>query len=149
MVLVRASGDNEPRLLDEAIAKVKAEYPHLFRGDEQGVSGAGCPRDARNRYASKSAGRVLASFAGLAEPFSAPAADAGRAVQTLTINELRYRHGVLLDALRQISAETTIDGTERDDLCAIIQGICRKAKSMIDRTPEAPGSALTQQECEI
>ena len=26
-----------------------------------------------------------------------------------------------------IAAETTIDGTERDDLCAIIQGICRKA----------------------
>ena len=47
--------------------------------------------------------------------------------QTVTINELRRQHGVLLDALREISAETTIDGTERDDLCAIIQGICRKA----------------------
>lgn len=33
----------------------------------------------------------------------------------------------LLEALRMIAAETTIDGTERDDLCAIIQGICRKA----------------------
>ena len=47
--------------------------------------------------------------------------------QTVTINELRRQHGVLLDALEQIAAETTIDGTERDDLCAIIQGICRKA----------------------
>ena len=47
--------------------------------------------------------------------------------QTVTINELRRQHGVVVDALRQIAAETTIDGTERDDLCAIIQGICRKA----------------------
>lgn len=47
--------------------------------------------------------------------------------QTVTINELRRQHGVVADALRQIAAETTIDGTERDDLCAIIQGICRKA----------------------
>lgn len=48
-------------------------------------------------------------------------------VQTVTINELRRQHGALMEALGQIAAETTIDGTERDDLCAIIQGICRKA----------------------
>ena len=47
--------------------------------------------------------------------------------QTVTINELRRQRGVLLDALREIAAETTIDGTERDDLCAVIQGICRRA----------------------
>lgn len=47
--------------------------------------------------------------------------------QTVTINELRRQHSVAVDALCQIAAETTIDGTERDDLCAIIQGICRKA----------------------
>lgn len=51
--------------------------------------------------------------------------------QTVTINELRRQHGVVVDALRQIAAETTIDGTERDDLCAIIQGICRKATAAI------------------
>lgn len=47
--------------------------------------------------------------------------------QTVTINELRRQRGELLNSIRQIAAETTIDGTERDDLCAIIQGICRKA----------------------
>ncbi len=51
--------------------------------------------------------------------------------QTVTINELRRQHGVLLGALREIAAETTIDGTERDDLCAIIQGICREAMEQV------------------
>ena len=40
--------------------------------------------------------------------------------QTVTINELRRQHGVLLDALRQIAAETTLDGTEHSDLCRLM-----------------------------
>jgi len=33
----------------------------------------------------------------------------------------------LLEALRMIAAETTVDGTEREELCATIQGLCRAA----------------------
>ena len=47
--------------------------------------------------------------------------------QTVMINELRRQRGELLNALRQIAAETTVSGTERDDLCATIQGFCCKA----------------------
>ena len=43
------------------------------------------------------------------------------------MNRTEYRQARRLIRDNGIAAETTIDGTERDDLCAIIQGICRKA----------------------